>query len=142
MIYTWASHLLTFGQYVIGGVLASAFMQNNLTPKVIGFSGVLVLCASLINQQYHPEVRARDATQKAKELGSLIRDSEDQLAIIGAGLHMNPNITRTYMDLALQISGMLNAIDKAGLNKNETEDNMQRNNTQINSSRSLPQGLS
>jgi hypothetical protein len=76
----WADHLLTFGQYVIGGVLASSFVQQSLSPAIVGFLGVLVLIASLIKQQFHPDASARDATQKVGKLRALIRSAEDQLA--------------------------------------------------------------
>jgi hypothetical protein len=47
-IYAAGSHLLTFGQYVIDGALASAFVQNSSYPKVIGLCGIVVLVSSLI----------------------------------------------------------------------------------------------
>src|SRR5438067_5525827 len=34
---------LVFGQYIIGGVLASSFIQQSLSPQLIGVLGVLVL---------------------------------------------------------------------------------------------------
>jgi hypothetical protein len=39
---TWSARSLTFGQYVIGGVLASSFVQQKTTPQIIGVFGVLV----------------------------------------------------------------------------------------------------
>ena len=43
-----ASITLTFAQYVIGGVLASSFVQESLNAKAVGVFGVLVLVASLL----------------------------------------------------------------------------------------------
>jgi hypothetical protein len=48
-----------------------------------------------------------------------IRDSEDRLVLISAKLHTNPNATQTLMELALQISSMLNAVDMAGTPKQD-----------------------
>jgi hypothetical protein len=76
----WSGHLLTFGQYVIGGVLASSFVQQALTPAAVGFLGVLVLLASLIKQQFHPDVRASQAAQTVSKLRALIRYAEDRVA--------------------------------------------------------------
>jgi inactivated superfamily I helicase len=104
---------------VVGGVLASAFVQSSFSPKVIGLCGVIVLVSSLFNQHYHPEVRATESAQRMKELQTLIRDSEDRLVLISAKLHTNPNATQTLMELALQISSMLNAIDMAGTPKQD-----------------------
>lgn len=39
-------------QYIIGGVLASSFVQGLLNPPWVGVLGVLVLVASLFKQQF------------------------------------------------------------------------------------------
>lgn len=57
--------LLTIGQYVIDGVLASSFIQETLTKQWIGRLGLLVLLASLFRQRFHPEVEAENARKKA-----------------------------------------------------------------------------
>ena len=43
----WSANFLTFGQYVIGGVMATSFVQKALSPEIVGIFGVLVVVASL-----------------------------------------------------------------------------------------------
>lgn len=47
-----SSNLLVMSQYIIGGVLASSFVQGLLNPPWVGVLGVLVLVASLFKQQF------------------------------------------------------------------------------------------
>lgn len=68
---------LTFSQYIIGGVLASSFVQTQLTKETVGLLGVLVLVASSIHQRYRPDVKYRNAKQRAVQLRALIRKAED-----------------------------------------------------------------
>lgn len=94
---TWArlsSNSLTFGQYVIGGVMATSFAQKSLSPDIIGIFGLLVVAASLLKQHYHPDVNAQNAAQHAAELEALIRQSEDRLVVIAATRDSNddPNL--------------------------------------------------
>ena len=70
---------LTIGQYIIGGVLASSFVQNAMAP-LVGFLGVLVLISSLVRQQFKPEQQFRDASQRVARLKSLRREVQDELA--------------------------------------------------------------
>jgi hypothetical protein len=83
-ISAWSSNLLTVAQYVIGGVLASSFVQESLTPKWVGALGVLVLVASLFKQQFHPEIDAEQARKKSAQSVALVRSTEDRLAILDA----------------------------------------------------------
>lgn len=78
----WATNSLVFGQYVIGGAMATSFLQRSLSPNVIGIFGVLVVVASLLKQHYHPETNAQSAWQKASQLSVLVRQSEDRLVVI------------------------------------------------------------
>lgn len=68
---------LTFGQYIIGGVLATSFVQSSLSATGTGFLGVLVLVSSLIHQRYRPDVKAKNGYDRAARLKQLIRDAED-----------------------------------------------------------------
>jgi hypothetical protein len=78
----WASNSLVFGQYVIGGAMATSFVQKTLSPTIIGVFGVLVVVASLVKQHYHPETNAQSALQRTSQLDTLIRQSEDRLVVI------------------------------------------------------------
>lgn len=81
---SFASVLLTVGQYIVGGLLASSFVQSSLTPMLIGVLGLIVLFASICKQHFHPEVNAANAKGKAGQLRALVRTSEDDLAVLDA----------------------------------------------------------
>jgi hypothetical protein len=81
-LYAVASSLLTFGQFVVGAVLASSFVQQSLSKGLVGSLGLVVLLASAVRQRYRPDVRARSARQRAIHLRSLIRRAEDGLAAL------------------------------------------------------------
>ena len=74
-----SSNLLTFSQYVVGGILASSFIQENLSSQVIGAIGVIVLLASLIHQRFRPDAAAIGAKKRVIRLKSIIRKAEDML---------------------------------------------------------------
>lgn len=110
-VYTFASHALTFGQYVIGGVLASSFVQEALSPKIVGVFGVLVLIASLIKQQYHPDVSAKQASIKAAQLQALIRETEDSMASIVVTADEGVDDPQPFITLTQTVSKMLSSLE-------------------------------
>lgn len=65
-----AAASLTFGQYIVGGVLASSFVQESLTPQVVGLLGVLVLISSLIHQRYRPDLQGKRGQTKGTSTSS------------------------------------------------------------------------
>jgi len=75
----WSSNSLVFGQYVVGGVLASSFIQSALSKEMVGLLGVLVLVSSLIHQKFRPDVQYRNAKERASLLRNLIRMTEDDI---------------------------------------------------------------
>lgn len=101
--------LLTFAQYIIGGVLASSFVQQETSPAVIGLFGVLVLLASLVSQHFHPEASAQTAALKADQIGALIREAEDRIVVIEAKSSAEDD-PQAVLDLLERISAQLNAI--------------------------------
>ena len=107
----WTANLLVFAQVVIGGVLASSFVQQSLSAQSIGLLGVLVLIASLINQQYRPEVNAQQSKQKAAKLQALMRTSEDQLVALDARSTNGEDRTDAFIELAARITQGLNEIE-------------------------------
>jgi transcriptional regulator with GAF, ATPase, and Fis domain len=109
---TISGNMLTVGQYVIGGLLASSFIQESLSPKLVGFLGVLVLLASLIKQHFHPEQSAESARKKAAQLKALIRTSEDQLAILEAKTANGQDHTDALIALLVQITQRLTEIEE------------------------------
>jgi hypothetical protein len=78
----WTLNLLTFGQYIVGGVLASSFVQSSLSKDVVGLLGVLVLVSSLIHQRFRPDLQYRSAKERAVFLRLLIRRAEDDVYAI------------------------------------------------------------
>jgi hypothetical protein len=87
-----ASASLTFGQYIIGGLLASAFVQQSLTAQVVGSLGVLVLVSSLVHQHYRPDLQASGARQRMARLRALILEIEDDLFALRSGQDGAPTV--------------------------------------------------
>jgi hypothetical protein len=71
------NNLLVFLQIVIGGTLASTFLQEHVDRNVTGALGVLVLISSLIHQQFRPDLLRRVARRRVARLGALLRYAED-----------------------------------------------------------------
>lgn len=72
-----ANSLLAFSQFVVGGLLASSFLQDTLSKQLVGALGLLVLFSSLVRQHYRPEVQFLGARKRAARLKSAIREAED-----------------------------------------------------------------
>jgi hypothetical protein len=106
-----ASIALSVGQYIVGGVLASSFVQESLTPKAVGAFGVLVLVASLVREQFHPEVNAKEARKKAFQLLALQRSSDDQLAILDAKSATGQDHSDAMIALLTQVTQRLGEIE-------------------------------
>ena len=60
-----ANGSLTFGQYILGGVLATSFVQVSLSAQGVSLLGVLVLISSLVHQTYRPDLQARRSRRLA-----------------------------------------------------------------------------
>ncbi len=73
--------LLMSAQFIVGGLLASSFVQEALHKSVIGVLGLLVLTSSLIRQYYKPEVELAAARERAARLRSVVREVEDSLLL-------------------------------------------------------------
>jgi hypothetical protein len=110
--YRWAAHCLTFGQVVVGGVLATSFAQQSKDQTMLSFFGVLVLIASLIKQAFHPEVSAQQASQKAAQLKTMIRGVQDRIAIIRSTMDPSKDEDpEPWVALLTQMSASMNAIE-------------------------------
>lgn len=104
---TWNSRAaasLVFGQYVVGGVLATSFIQESLSSKAVGLLGVLVLISSLIHQNYRPDVQSRGARERALRLRKLIRHAEDALYSIQAGVKEPSTIHNVRQTVSIGIT--------------------------------------
>ena len=78
----WSMHSLVFGQYIVGGVLATSFIQSALSKETVGVLGLLVLVSSLIHQRFRPDLQYRNAKERASLLRVLIRKAEDEIYAI------------------------------------------------------------
>src|SRR5947199_3184409 len=79
-----ASLLLTSAQFLVGGLLASSFVQQSLDKSVIGMLGLLVLTSSLVRQYYRPELEQAAARGRATRLRAVAREPEDSLLLRGS----------------------------------------------------------
>jgi hypothetical protein len=76
----WLAHAsLTFAQYVVGGVLATSFVQQSLSKESIGFLGLLVVAAKLIQQHYQLDLAYKSASLRSVYLSRVVRSAEDDL---------------------------------------------------------------
>ena len=75
---------------------------------------MLVLIASLFKQQFHPEINADDARKKALALQSLIRSSEDTLAILDAKSATGQDHSDAMIDLMTLLTQNLTEIENPG----------------------------
>ena len=77
-----ANGFLVFGQVVIGGLLASTFLQDALSKPAVGLLGVMVLVASLVHKQFRPDLNCAAARQRAVLHRQLLRETEDEILFI------------------------------------------------------------
>jgi nanoRNase/pAp phosphatase (c-di-AMP/oligoRNAs hydrolase) len=95
--------MLTFGQFIVGGLLASSFLQEQTSKTLIGILGLLVLASSIIRQHYQPESSSLAAHERAIELKAVIREVEDQIYFraSGVGDAAEPHALRRVLTAAL-----------------------------------------
>lgn len=78
-VYSFAANVATFGQLVIGGLLASQFVQQEMGRTWIGLMGAITLASTILQRHYQFGARAAAASSDAFELKRLIRQLEDDL---------------------------------------------------------------
>jgi len=69
--------LLTIGQYIVGGLLATSFIQEHMSNIVVGILGLVVLFSSTVHQKFRPDLKAAAAKSRALKLRQLLRRSQD-----------------------------------------------------------------
>jgi hypothetical protein len=113
-----AATSLTFSQYIVGGVLATSFIQENLTQGLVGLMGLLVLVSSLIRQHFRPDLQSRYAKERVVTLRNLIRQAEDGLFAIKNGksepeeIHnIRDYVTRTLREIEISELQAIGKID-------------------------------
>lgn len=110
-LYRGASASLAFGQFVIGGLLASSFIAENLSKSLIGFLGLLVLAASLVSQHFRPDILHKATAYRVYRLRSLRRWAEDQLYEITRGEASDESVAA----IRRKISETLDELDRGEL---------------------------
>ena len=106
---------LTIGHYIIGGVLASSFVQESLPRSSVGLLGVLVLISSLIQQHFRPDLEVASAKHRAIRLRALIREAQDDVV---AAQSAEPGAL-TMVAICRKISESLSVIEQLELKQIE-----------------------
>ena len=112
-----AAASLTFSQYIVGGILATSFVQEALPREVVGFLGLLVLVSSLVHHRYRPDIYSRGARERAVELKALILAVEDALFDIRSGRPGAPSLLK----IRKMVSEGLAEIEASELKDMETD---------------------
>ena len=86
--------MFTFGQVVMGGLLASSFLQQTLSKDVVGVLGLLVVFSSLVIQTYRPGLHAFEAKTRMFKARKLIRQIEDAIFELEQGEPCAPTIVQ------------------------------------------------
>src|SRR5215204_292836 len=110
----WSSRALLAGQFVLGGALTSAFVQQTLSTTLVGSLGLIVLLATIIRERFNPEASGNDAKQKIGTLSKLIRKTEDDLALYDAyqnGYAVDEGASLSLHEMLQAISNGLNQIE-------------------------------
>ena len=105
---------LAISQYVVGGTLATSFIQNNLPEQSVGFLGLVVLLASIIYQRFRPDLRTGAARRRVAVLRSAIRRAEDGLF----GIRKSHANAPTVESLRADITSTLIQIEHSELEDN------------------------
>jgi hypothetical protein len=79
----WLNRGLSAAQYVLGTILATAFVQKSVPSTLVGSLGLIVIAAQAIRQRFNPDREINMAKQNIVKLQSLIRNAEDELARVG-----------------------------------------------------------
>lgn len=105
---------LTVGQYIVGGVLATSFIQETLSNQITGFLGVLVLVSSIIHQRFRPDLKVAGARSRVIRLRKALRSANDRIdrARIEFGKD-NPQYEMEANKIASLISSQISDVEEA-----------------------------
>jgi hypothetical protein len=107
------STVLTFGQYIIGAILTSSFIQHSLSAGGISGLGLMVIICSATKQHFHIDANAQTAKTAAKRLRSLVRYAQDQIAILEAKSVNGEDRTDAFITLLNELTERLSQIENA-----------------------------
>ncbi|MES0879689.1 hypothetical protein [Roseibium sp. SCP14] len=74
--------LLTFSQFIVGGLLAATVFHEMIPTQTISWLGILVLVSQLIHQKFRPDLLAGMARQRMSTARRFIREIEDKIYLI------------------------------------------------------------
>jgi hypothetical protein len=78
--------MLLIGQYVIGALLTSAFVQRSLPADIVGAAGLLVLVCSTWNERFRPDLKEKGAKKRAQLLRAIRMTVDNSLTELRSGL--------------------------------------------------------
>jgi hypothetical protein len=107
------STFLMFGQYIIGAILTSSFIQHSLSAGWISGLGLMVIICSATKQHFHIDANAQTAEASAKRLRNLVRYSQDQIAILEARSANGEDRTDAFIALLNDMTERLSRIENA-----------------------------
>lgn len=105
---------LAVSQYVVGGTLATSFIQSTLPESAIGFLGLVVLLSSIIYQRFRPDLRMSAARRRVAVMKAVIRRAEDGLYAIRESLPNAP----TYQAIRNEVTNALIQVEHSELEEN------------------------
>lgn len=109
-----AGGFLTIGQYIVGGILATSFIQETLSSHVIGFLGVLVLVSSIIHQRFRPDLKVAGARSRVLRLKKIHRSANDRLDRVRIEHNANSQeLDLAENQIASSISTQISEIEEA-----------------------------
>jgi hypothetical protein len=109
-VYSWSARLLTFSQYIVGGVLTLSFVKQTFSPGITGTFGVIVFVASGLNQRFNPAANAEISSQKSEQLEFLIRESEDKIVALETTTDFSDDDPKHILDLDKKVSAEITKI--------------------------------
>jgi hypothetical protein len=105
----WIKRVLLIGQYVIGALLTSAFVQRSLPPDIVGVAGLLVLICSTWNEHFRPDLKEKGAKNRAVLLLNVQRTIANGLAELRSGGKDSPS-TSVLLD---ELTQALHEVEKS-----------------------------
>jgi hypothetical protein len=102
---------LAIGQYIVGGIIATSFIQQSLAPHIINVLGLLVLISTLIRQKFNPDLTASTAARQAHLIRSFRRSTEDRLTAVPFIKQTPEAVISEYLDILMSASKFLASIE-------------------------------
>lgn len=107
-LFDFVAGLASFGQLIIGGLLASQVVKQYLTDGWVSALGLLVLLSTLVQRHYNFSAKAVSAASRKWELDCLERDVRLQLRAFAA----KKSGAKDAIEIAESVNKRLAAISK------------------------------